>query len=526
MNYQHRPTCILIEAASHYDWLNSLVVRRLRQDGPVRLIVLAEASEAEVRGRFGSLLQADDKVVLRASVDSLKRKTAEEDAPAIYAEARAFEARFGFLYIRDIIGQDRRFADAFQGEKHPMARHPRDSNVSLLQLTAYINYCYRLYEELLQKEGVDLLITRPDGIALAPLVQTAKYFSIPHTCPHVANHQARAWWNYGAYRGDTMLRDALTRRIHEPQTIKTLDYDIRHIYKAFQNFTQLASLRTILTDALRFSVIRAHMLFSDICRGRLNQRSSFSRTLGQYWLRFRNGQWLQRHGIRDAAELQGAPFLLLLLPTEPEYNTHSQAREFWHPEAIIRQISICLPSGYTLVLKEHSGNLGNRYSTFYERMARMPNIVWSDHRILGTALAKDATAVGTCAGTIALESALLGKPCLVLSQDFIFSFLPHVTVVDSMRTMKQAITEVTRKRTSAEIDYYKEYGSRVYRAIEDISFDISDTIIYGGPKKTIEPAEMERCHSLLLDCYQRQLRELGGAQVAHHDELKEAKIGA
>ncbi len=513
-----RPTCVLIEVSAHYDWINALTVARLRKDAPVRVVVIGEMPEADIRARYQSVMQPGDLAVTRKGVWEISDQNSADDHERIYAEARRYEAKFGFLYMRDIIGQDRRFSDFLYPDPHPLPRQPRDEKATQLQLTAYINYCYRLYEKIFEKEGIDLIITRPDSLSGATSVQVAEHLSVPHTCVHVASHGTRVWWNYGAYRGEAVLREALESRLSEPQPLKVLDTDIRHVYKAFRNYAELASARTVLKDMLRFMIIRGHMLLQDISKGRLHRRTSFYKTLRQFWLRRQAGTWLATNGIRQHADIQNAPFFLFLLPSEPEYSVHSQSREFWHAEAIIRQIAICLPSGYRLILKEHSANLGNREASFFRRMSRIPNVQWSDHRIPGTAMAKDAVAMATCAGTAAFEAALLGKPCIVFGRNVVFSFLPHIVEPRSMREMHKAVAEAARPRSADEIQKIKEYGSRAYRAIEDISFDIADTVIYGGTKRTLDPAEMERCQALLIDCFRRQLKDYAESRRPSRNE--------
>lgn len=502
---QLMPRCVLIEVASLYDWLHKLTITRLRQSGPVRLVLVTESDEL-ARQRYADILQKDDAIILRPSVSSIKGTLIHREPSAIYAEARGFERKYGFLYVRDIIGQDRRYADLFQAEEHPLPRNPQDEGLTQIDLTEYINLCYRLYEGLFVQEGIDLVLSRPDGLALAPCIQVAEHFGVPHTFCQVASHKTRVWWTYGAYRGETMLREALEARLSEPQEIKTLDYDIRHIYKAFQNFSELAEYKTLAKQLVRFLLIRAVMFTEDLRAGKFSRRTSFWKSLRHFSLIRRAGHWLQTHGIRNDT-LENTQYLVVLLPVEPEFNTHSQTREFWHTEAVIRQLAICLPAGYRLVVKEHSANLGNRQVSFYRRINRISNVSWADHRILGSSLLPNAAAVATCAGTVSLESALLGKPCIIFGQRVVFSFLPHILVPESMKLLNRTVAEAVRPRTDEEIQRFKEYGSRAYRAIEDISFDAADTPIYGGTKTELPAQELERCSNLLLQCFRRQLRD-------------------
>ena len=64
-------------------------------------------------------------------------------------------------------------------------------------------------------------------------------------------------------------------------------------------------------------------------------------------------RYFQKIFESDVKIINKKPFLYFPLPMEPEYNTHSLSKEFINVHAMAQQLALCMPSGYTLVIKEH-----------------------------------------------------------------------------------------------------------------------------------------------------------------------------
>jgi hypothetical protein len=205
--------------------------------------------------------------------------------------------------------------------------------------------------------------------------------------------------------------------------------------------------------------------------------------------------------------------VLFLLPVEPEFNTHSLAREFCNSMAIVQQLALCLPAGYRLVVKEHSSNLGNRRIDYYRDLAKFPNLVFADHFIPGTLLAREAAAVATISGTIGMEASLIPKPVLAFSTRTIYGFLPHVRVVTSMYDLPEALAWALRSRSGAEQTEIRMAGARFYAAIQKIGFPADEAPLFKGNRRELDPQARDRAFAILLETYRLQRQDYAATAI-------------
>ena len=99
------------------------------------------------------------------------------------------------------------------------------------------------------------------------------------------------------------------------------------------------------------------------------------------------------------------------LGVQPEISTNLWAPIFSNLLELIRQIAISLPSGMTLVVKEHPFMIGKRTKKYYEKLKSLPNVKLIDpstntNDIINN---KKCDLVTVVSGTSGFEAALLGK---------------------------------------------------------------------------------------------------------------------
>ena len=70
------------------------------------------------------------------------------------------------------------------------------------------------------------------------------------------------------------------------------------------------------------------------------------------------------------------------LSVQPELSTNLWAPMFTNLFELIRQIAISLPSGMSLVVKEHPIMLGRRSKKYYEKLKLLPNVKLINPNIL------------------------------------------------------------------------------------------------------------------------------------------------
>lgn len=83
-----------------------------------------------------------------------------------------------------------------------------------------------------------------------------------------------------------------------------------------------------------------------------------------------------------------------------------------------------LPDDWFLVIKEHSNGIGNRSYTMLKNLSKLRNVILLDEKASAVDLMKQAQAVFTVTGTMALEAALQGIPSITLAPMW-FNFLNH-----------------------------------------------------------------------------------------------------
>lgn len=505
------PQNILVDAAHIPSWLIEQMrpqLQRLSQD--IRFVVVSESCADQVRASFGNALTPRDVVLKLQSVHDYPRSLDAARIKEVERIAADYEKAFDVLYWRDISNQDRRYNHMFNTWPDILPRHPQNMGISQVQLTQCINEYFGNAIEIIDEYHIDLVLARPDRISGAVLIQVAIQWEIPHTFCMTALHRGLATWVYGSYRGDKMLRAELESiRFGGPEDFpakeKTID---RYGSPAFSAFKRSAKFKELLAEFQVFLWDRMVFRLSDFIKGRKSARTDFRRSFLQIVNRFRTIKFFEQHALSEnQIKNIGGKFIVFFLPLDPEYNTHSQARHFWHAEAIIRQFVLCLPSGYRLLLKEHAVNLGNRNPEWYDRIAELPNVSWVRFQESGIEIARLSEVVISCAGTIALEAALIPRKCIVFARDYIFNFMPNVIYASSMATLDLTLRKALEPVTDAQSTETVRMGWRVYRAIENLSFDATDTTILTGSKSNLGEVSLEKCVDILLKCYRLQLNK-------------------
>ena len=107
--------------------------------------------------------------------------------------------------------------------------------------------------------------------------------------------------------------------------------------------------------------------------------------------------------------IKSRPYIYFLCLWEPEYNTHSLSKEFINVHAMVQQAAVSLPSGYKLIIKEHTPNIGFKKRQFYKSLMKLPNVLIVNYLLPGPELVENAAAVMTISGTAAVNAAERGK---------------------------------------------------------------------------------------------------------------------
>lgn len=165
------------------------------------------------------------------------------------------------------------------------------------------------------------------------------------------------------------------------------------------------------------------------------------------------------------------------LSVQPEISTNLWAPLFTNLFELIRQIAISLPSGITLVVKEHPYMVGRRRAKYYEKLKSLPNVKLINPSVLTNDIinSKKCDLVTVVSGTSGFEAALLGKKVIQFSDTF-YKVLPNVKILTDMTKF----TEEFNKMKSQDDEKTILMLSKLY----ENSFELSYSLAY---RKKIDP---------------------------------------
>ena len=160
----------------------------------------------------------------------------------------------------------------------------------------------------------------------------------------------------------------------------------------------------------------------------LDRRSDFQifkpDIIQAYYLHHLRGKikaWLLRIGnlasrkafIRFASELPRRPYVFFGPNYQPESTTLASSPVWSDMLAIIRILSVSLPSGYQLVVKDHPMIGGNRPTYFYRQVMDLPNTVLLPEKYPTLQVIKKSSMVSTLTGTVGFQALMRDKPLLL-----------------------------------------------------------------------------------------------------------------
>jgi len=117
-------------------------------------------------------------------------------------------------------------------------------------------------------------------------------------------------------------------------------------------------------------------------------------------------------------ELQNEAYIFIGLHKQPEASVDVFGRYYEDQMQNIQNIWRVLPHGWKLVIKEHTNAIGDRSRAFYKTLQQLLGIVIVEEKTDSYELIRNAKAVVTVTGTIALEAALMQIPALTFAPVF------------------------------------------------------------------------------------------------------------
>ncbi len=103
---------------------------------------------------------------------------------------------------------------------------------------------------------------------------------------------------------------------------------------------------------------------------------------------------------------------------QPENSIDVHGRYYEDQLTVVKNLWRLLPSGWKLVLKEHTNAIGDRSYSFYRQLLKYPNIILANEKINSKLLIEHSQLVATVSGTMAYEAALTKKASITFARVF------------------------------------------------------------------------------------------------------------
>jgi hypothetical protein len=392
-------------------------------------LVLYRRAARTLRDRFGhhvvfvyvgDHIQFDDGLPTE-HFDSWVRKNRDVIART---SVRELEARFPASNLWRGIVTQRTLADySYLGGSSSRARF------SLDELEDYLKAVVMFYEDVIRRNGIQLAIAQaPDVIHAQMLYELA--LSLPFRA--INQFYDPYWKRDGRYCIDqvTFSSSWLTKRYRAlvqdyDRAVKPREAELRQIV---QECIATDPRRVIGTQGWPTGIwgtIRSAI------QGLRESRRHFSvYPLGIFEAYYKYSVWAKskawltrlknlvtrRLFVRWSTELPGRPFVFFGLHYQPEAVTLASAPVWSDMLAMVRMLSVSLPAGFQLVVKDHPIIGGLRSAAFYRAVTDLPNVVLLPESFPTTPLIEKADLVCTLNGTVGLQALLRGKLLLLFGR--------------------------------------------------------------------------------------------------------------
>jgi hypothetical protein len=421
----------------------------------------------------------------------------------IFEEARSFENKYNITYVRDSFMQNRNYALKFL-DVSPNNPITYGKKPDLKKITEEQNYYFNYFEKCISKYAVDLVIARPDNSMGFALNNIAEKLKIPSTIQIPTRVKGYYFWPCGAYLNGEQLRIASKKIKYKPEILPNNDnkkWD--NSFKVRDKQIRSLSFKATINEIVFNLKDRINWLIKDIKRGKLGKRVPFIPKIIYILKRHIDHRYFQRVFVSDMKIINSKPYIYFPLPMEPEYNTHSLSKEFINVHAMAQQAAICLPSGYNLVIKEHTPNIGFKRRQFYKSLIKLPNVLMANYMLSGPELVNTAEAVMTISGTSGLEAAERGKMAIIFgSSEYIH--LSNILLGHSMRDLpeiiKKALAPLSKDQKNKIIEEFKLL-KQIYK---DCGYYAPDSPFFLGNSENIMEKELVKAVDNLIDVWNIQ----------------------
>lgn len=146
----------------------------------------------------------------------------------------------------------------------------------------------------------------------------------------------------------------------------------------------------------------------------VNQKWRFQSRSREEWNRMQY-QFIERTPFSEATQ---SPYIFVGLHKQPESSVEVFGRYYEDQLQNIKNLWRALPSGWKILIKEHTNAIGDRPPSFYHALKALPGVVLIDERTNSYDLIENAHLVVSITGTICYEAALMNVPSVTFAPVF------------------------------------------------------------------------------------------------------------
>ena len=481
------PKHIFLVNRKNFEWLNFEMIRIMQKKFNTKFTIITAQKSVEnfldlkINGNLYSL-------------EELEKKSEYKSDKNVLKSARNYENKYNITFMHDIIMQDRKYSVKFKDIENSPWTSTKINNLNLEQITSKIIYYFNFFEIFFKKEKVDCVISRPDDLLGSVLVNIAQNKNIFITIQMASRLFGYFFWSYGPYSDHNYIEDFYLKNKNKKFKNRIKNSLVFGSSSSFrtQNLINQFKLKNFFKTFLILTIDRILLVYKDFTKNNKSNRLTYiSLIKSKFMAYYRNLQYIK---ISDK-NLQNnikKPYFYFPLPEEIEYFTHSLTKDFSNIYAIIIQLSSCLPSGYNLLVKEHTPNIGNKPKLYYKNLLKRPNIKILNYEISSSELIKKSEAIVTTAGTVALEAAQVQKKALIFANNVEYMHFDNIIKVDNINDLKKFVklaliplTLKERRNLDKQLELYK-----VFLLVKGF-YNSNNAIMYGGEDKFVKKQKKE-----------------------------------
>lgn len=475
-------------------WLFIGIGKRLASEGwhPV-FIVQTEQDAAHFRselGGVGTVVTMPD--YYAEIIDGSVR-------PDVLQRASALEDEFGVTLLRSMVLPNRHLGRDYQtGNDH----FPKSKVYARRSLAASLNACvtsFEFWKGLHDKypPALALNYSGGGGITGRPVPLLARKHKFPYRNLTYTRFGDRFYWAHDEMAGSPAIVEAFNfeRMIGIADTARIEGMVGKQILTSPEIVARLHRRRSLYPMAKEAARMVAQYAYWHL-KGYAKAKRGYY-LASQLMLRPHEragARWLDRNCVRSLDDVKGRPIVYFALQVEPEMTSYLFSEYRTDQLGLLRELSLSVPAGHVIVVKEHPWAQGRRGKVFHRAIKALPNVVFVHPDYPSVDIIKAAVAVCSGSSSVNYEAAVLGKLVFHTHRGGPLECLPHAFLLDGAASfIRMAAT--LRKPPSTEATRQAD-GLRFFKALESISFPAGDK---GFLNRKVPPSddEVERACAML-----------------------------